>query len=242
MLRSAFVVASVCLIFGASCLPNFGTTEVTISVEDGGFSPVDLDITAIHNVGSGVTLSTQKPAAVTIEPTYIGEMQLYGCFDLGTAANTDYCLSADLISASVVQVYFDVNHNGNLSDDGGPIVNEGSSLFGAAIDIPWTQLVAESPFTSDFTIWVYSGNLWGEPAERIMEHYSRTQLAGNVELAGIQYPAYLADRNTNDGDLTNDGVYIDVNKDGTIDDTTEWFASDQAVTILGNQYIFRIGW
>lgn len=239
MLRLLSILVVACLLSGANCL---SATDVTVSVADDGFVPVDLEMTATHAFNTGAVLSPDKPAAVTAEPVYQGGRHYYGYFNMGTAANHRYYFSVDILSSVLVHMYFDLNHNGNLADDGGPILNEGTGLFAARINIPFHQLVAESAFTGDFATWVYGSDFTTNEDNQIIEHYSRTQLKGTVRLGGQVYTAYLADRGYNDADLTNDGIYIDLDGNGTIDDTEEWFWADQLVNINGKNYEFHIAW
>jgi hypothetical protein len=240
MSRSLWLLSLAALLSGATCIPQV-STEVTVSVAGDGFTATEMEVVAIYDL-SYPPLSQTKPAGILVEPSYSGERQLYGWYNLGTTSNKQYYFIVDLVSPSQLGVYFDRNHNGDLSDDGGPIANQGTSLFAAAVIIPHQQLAPESPFSSDFLIWIYASPVQGSMTNGFMDHYSRTQYKGSVSLNGQTYTAYLADRGPNDADLTNDGIYIDLNRDGAIDDATEWFPADHDVSLPVGTFRFHIGW
>ena len=120
-------------------------------------------------------------------------------------------------------VYFDANQNGNLTDDGKPLTNQGSGIFATTIHLPFRRLVRDAPFPGDFTLWFFTNDsMWPRGA---VAHYSRTQLKGTVYVDGHAYMAYIADAGENDTDLTNDGISVDVNGDGEINRQQEFFSA-----------------
>jgi hypothetical protein len=211
---------------------------VHVSIREGGFSPIEMRIAARWNVSTPLT--AEAPEVIRREPPYHGSRQMYGLLTLGTTANNAYAFAMDLIDGPHPVLYFDVNRNGDLTDDGGPLTNQGSGIFATTIRIPFHRVLKEAHFPGHFVLWFFTNeSLWRRGA---VAHYSRTQLQGTVRIAGASYVAYLADTDGNDADFTNDGIAVDLNGDGKIDSTTERFLPHQVARIRDQNYAFRITW
>ena len=65
------------------------------------------------------------------------------------------------------------------------------------------------------------------------------RLAGTILIDGNRYSAYLIDTGYNDADLTNDGIAIDLNRDGKIGREE---SSKETHVIEGKRYTFDIAW
>jgi hypothetical protein len=70
-------------------------------------------------------------------------------------------------------------------------------------------------------------------------HYSRTALKGTISVNGRHYTAYVIDTGYNDADLTNDGIAIDLNGDGRIN---EGEGPAKAFLIGKRRYRFVVTW
>jgi hypothetical protein len=203
-----------------------------------GFTPVVMKVAASWNTST--PLSPTAPSRIFKEPRYQGSSQRYGTLRLGTQTNPLYDFVFDLIPAPHPLVYFDANQNGDLTDDGKPLTNQGSGIFASTIHLPFRHLVRDAPFADDFSLWFFTNDsLWPRGA---VAHYSRTQLKGTVAVEGHTYVAYIADAGENDADLTNDGISVDINGDGKIDRQQEFFPPGQVAYIHGKEYIFVITW
>jgi hypothetical protein len=213
-------------------------TPVEVSIRRDGFTPVEMKVAARWNTPT--PLSPTPPARITKHPVYQGSSQRYGTLRLGTRENTLYDFVFDLISGPHPIVYFDANQNGDLSDDGKPLTNQGSGIFASVITLPFRRLVGEVSFPGDYILWFFTNDsLWQRHA---IAHYSRTQLKGTVQIAGKAYVAYIADAGNNDADLTNDGLSVDLNGNGAIDRHEEYFPPDKVAHIHGQDYAFVITW
>lgn len=71
-------------------------------------------------------------------------------------------------------------------------------------------------------------------------HYSQTQLRGSAAIQDQTYTAYLADTRINDGDFTNDGIYLDIDGDGKINSETEHIGFGKTLDLGGQSYRFLI--
>jgi hypothetical protein len=213
-------------------------TPVPVAIRQSGFTPVVMQVAVSWNTST--PLSPLAPSRIHKEPVYQGSSQRYGTLRLGTQKDSLYDFVFDLISGPHPVVYFDANQNGNLTDDGKPLTNQGSGIFATTIHLPFRRLVRDAPFPGDFTLWFFTNDsMWPRGA---VAHYSRTQLKGTVYVDGHAYMAYIADAGENDTDLTNDGISVDVNGDGEINRQQEFFPPGQVAHIHGKEYVFVITW
>ena len=185
-------------------------------------------------------LSNKRPIGIVKEPPYQGNNQKYGNLQLGTQDNKTYYFAFDLIEGTHPVLYFDRNQNGDLTDDGGPLYNQGSGIFATEIKLPIRQLIKELNKHKDFSIWFFTNDLsW---KKGYVNHYSRTKMKGNVTINGKTYMAYISERKTNDADFTNDGIYLDINGNGKIERLTEFIKPGHVLRIDGKEYLFKIYW
>lgn len=225
--------------------PNYGKAAKTspvhgipvkISIAEDGFRPIGMTVAASWN--ESTPLFAEPPETIRREPSYRGESQRYGHLMLGTGEDPRFDFVFDLVAGPNPLLYFDLNQNGDLTDDGGPIRNQGTGIFAAAIDIPFSRIMPQLPLDGPLTIWFFTNDsLW---AKGRTAHYCRTQLKGDVVIGGQHYTAYIADSGVNDADFTNDGIQIDLDGNGEIDRKTERFRPGQPAMIDGAAYRFHI--
>lgn len=173
-----------------------------------------------------------------LEPTYRGGEQWYGYLRLGSPARS-FRFVLDHLPGGQFEMWFDANANRDLRDDQGPLVNEGDGYggpgaFATTLRIPWSILSTHAPFDGDFKIWFFSNEAGWKTGHRV-SHYSRTQLRGRVLVNGQPHTAWLVDHGYNDTDLTNDGIYVDFNRDG-MSDREEWIPN---LNMIGD-YAFAV--
>ena len=179
----------------------------------GDFSPVGMTIAAMSGYHSRLT--NEPPQDILKEPRYRGKRQKYGRLVLGTHDNKTYYFVLDLRKGPHPVLYFDKNGNRDLTDDGPPLKNRGTGIFGTTISIPIRRLIKELDSRKNFQIWFFTNKaLW---PKGITRHYSRTQMKGRVIVNGKPYLAYIAEREANDADFTNDGICVDLNGNGKIE-------------------------
>ncbi len=231
-------------------LPGKGLTNgilispgiVNLSIGSHGFSPVNFKGSATSD-SLNIKLTKKKYNGINAEPDYSGMVQWYGYMDLGNRHNRRFYLVLDLQRDETFVMYFDKNKNGNLTDDGKPLLNKGSGDggpggFARQLSIPWPILIENSPFEGDFNIWFFSNKSgWGR-GNRV-SHYSQTQLEGRLSIAGNEYMVLLVDKGYNDADLTNDGVRIDLNGNDKIDRDER---ASNTHEINGQNYTFDVMW
>ena len=89
-------------------------------------------------------LNKVKPDAVTAVPDFRGGEQWYGYLKLGNFENNTFYFVMDVISPKEMRMFFDINNNGRLDDDGPALVNvgkfnEGDSGFATRMRSRWRR-------------------------------------------------------------------------------------------------------
>ncbi len=212
-----------------------GVTKKRIFIGKQGFTPVEMNL----RLGGRqrVTLTPKKPESILKEPLYKGPLQLYGQVSLGTMTRP-FQFVFDRLDAPHSLLYFDLNRNGDLTDDGTPAVNKWDHVFGSSIYIPFKKLIKETEMKGAYRTWIYMKD--SHVKKRIASRYSCTQLKGAIDLDGQTYTAYIADAGNHDADYTNDGITIDLDHNGAIDIRKEYFPPRQIARIGNHEYAFEI--
>ena len=217
--------------------PIAGLTPVPISIRSS-FKPVRM--TVVARSSEGPPLRTEPPPEIAKEPLYDGKTQLYGSLALGTVESNIYWYALDLVDKSHPVLYFDNNQNGDLSDDGPPLTNRGRGLFATTISIPFSRLTGDDSLPGDYQLWFFTNkSLWPKKKVRF---YSVTQWQGQVDVAGRRLMAIIGERGRNDAYFTNDGIYLDLNRNGKIDARIEYVGPHEALMIEERSYQFEISW
>ncbi len=184
--------------------------------------------------------SETRPPEISAEPDYRGAVQRYGRLRLGTGPDPDYHFVFDVPDAPHPVVYFDRNKNGDLTDDGPPLTNEGTGIFAARIDLPFKRLIRETDFEASYTLWFFvNDSAW---KRGFANHYARTHLEGDVTLNGERLRAYILETGLHDADFTNDGISFDLDGNGKIDRRTEHVKPGDIFRYKGRFYQFEVRW
>ena len=204
----------------------------------------DFDPIRMHTLGNWrpftSPLSDKHPERIIREPQYRGSSRKYSSMQLGTGENKTYSFILDLLDDSHPVLYFDKNQNGDFTDDGEPLVNQGSGWFATEVNLPLRRLIKELNTDGLFSIWLFINE--SSRKKGYANHYSRTKMKGSVLINDRTYLAYIGDRGINDADFTNDGIYIDLDSNGKIERNKEHIKPGQAVRIDGREFIFDINW
>ena len=219
---------------------NEANKTISISIIKDGFAPAPSRFGTYS--GYQTKLSEKRPDKIAKEPVYAGRKQWYGRLDLGTQENKGHYFCLDLQENGQFLLYFDRNKNADLSDDGSALRNEGSGGggpggFACLISVPWSRLVDAVSFEGDFDSWLFCNEgSWGSSA---ISHYSNTSLMGRVAIGDEVYEGLLIDTKYNDGDLTNDGISIDLNRNGRVDKDER---PRSKYVLDGTTYEFEVTW
>ncbi len=197
-----------------------------------GFRPVGFRIGAVSR---SIALSKQPGRRMHRLPGFTASEQRYGVIRL--AHGREYGFALDL-AASGYRMHLDLNRNGDLRDDGKPLLNQGKGLFATKLILPLDQVSGIPRLKGDYRLWLFTNPASWKRGRMLF--YSMTQLQGQLQLKGQRYTAYLADNGPVDGDYRNDGISIDLNGDGKIDRRSELFSQGKPVLMDGEGYSFRI--
>ncbi len=206
-------------------------TQLNVSIGLG-FRPAGFRIGAVSR---SITLSDLPGKNIHRLPRFDAPKQRYGVIRLANGREHGFALE---MAASGYRLFFDHNRNGDLRDDGEPLLNQGKGLFASKILLPLAQVSGIPELQGDYTLWLFTNP--GNWKRHKMLFYSMTQLQGELLLKGKRYTAYLADNGPVDGDYRNDGISIDLNGDGKIDRRSERFPPGKTALINGQAYSFRI--
>jgi hypothetical protein len=166
-----------------------------------------------------------------------GRILRYGELKLGPSGGRRYPFVIDLGTRGGL-LWLDRNRNGDFLDDGEPLPNQGSGGFATAIEIPLRELYLGQRGVRAFVVWLYLDEQGLELSRA--GAYSRTQAQGRVFLDGIPHAAWIVDQGVNDADLTNDGIYVDLDRNGEVDPESERIGPDQGVWVAGRPTRFEI--
>ncbi len=197
-----------------------------------GFRPVGFKIAAVSHF---LNFNNKPNRRIHRLPRFLSTDQLYGLFRLGDGQKYDFVLD---LASSGFRMFVDRNQNGDLSDDGKPLLNESNGIFATRLSLPLNRVTGISQLKGDYSLWIYATPvLW---KRKQMSYYSMTQMRGEIILKGKRYAVFLADSGPVDGDYRNDGINIDINGNGKIEGIYEFFPIGDTVYIDGVGYDFRI--
>ncbi len=169
-------------------------------------------------------LVADRPAAITKEPDYQGT-PMYGCIRVGNGPRNATLFAVDEPEKGMGRVFFDLNQNGDLTDDGTGEWEKVNVLDGVNIYMTIVPLHAswgtplEETEGGEYHLFVYKRH--GATGGGYAKMSGR---AGDLPVGDKDYPAVLAE-STNDGlftvpasgDLTRRPVelHVDIDGDGT---------------------------
>lgn len=211
--------------------PGGESLQLDVSISKG-FRPVGFKIAAVPQA---IKLTAKPISRVHRLPRFSAPKQKYGLIKL--ARGLEFGFAIDL-SASGYKMYLDRNLNGDLSDDGPPLINQGRSLFASRLSFPLKVVAGIPSLKGEYQIWIYTNPDSWQRGEMLF--YSMTQLRGELLLKGKRYTAFLADNGPVDGNYHNDGINIDLDGNGKIDRAAEFFPGTGPALIDNVSYTFRI--
>ncbi len=194
-----------------------------------GFRPAGFRIAAQSH---SLALSAESPPGVRLAATGgragFGQLRLQG--------GRDYLLVL-VEEGGAPRLYVDRNRNGDLRDDGPPLLNEGTGGFAASLRLPLREVTGQ-PLDGAYDLWIYRDE---RRADRL-HAYARTQLAGELTLGGRRVPAVVADNLVLDADYTNDGIALDLDGDGQFRGARELIPPGGTVEVDGAACRLRVAW
>ncbi len=180
--------------------------------------------------GLPMSLRDNPPDGLSVSANLSGHRQLWGRIPFHQGGPMDFVI--DLRNAGPVLIA-DLNRDGDLGNDVLEFPTRGSGYFGVLLKLPMGEISGVPALSGvDYTLWLYAKR---EDLDKgVLRYYPRTQLGGEIRLGGEAYPAWLSDNLKTDGDYRNDGISIDLDRDGGINRPQEYFAPGKPV-ILGDR-------
>jgi hypothetical protein len=199
-----------------------------------GFKPVNFQMAAVsHHTPLGV----HPPAALKRWPSLNPQPLRYGALQFASGAQILLVLDTSITG---YRLFADRNGNGDLTDDGPEFGNQGSGLFAATLRLPMALVSGRRDLGEEYLLWLFTSDKERPPAS--ISYYARTQLQGEVSLPMGRFTAFLADNQPIDGNFTNDGIAIDLDRDGRIDLGNEFFPPGRPAQIGGKRYRFSVSY
>lgn len=178
---------------------------------------------------SGIRLTDAPCKRPRREPDYLGQVG-YGCIGLGAAGDRLFLLALDRPAGKPWRLYFDGDNDGDLTNDGGPLFNQGTGKFAYPVE---ARIKVVGPGGSLLTV-PYRLWLWADAEAREMRFYAQAHFAGTLAVGSRRYAIAAFEARAHDGLFHEDGLWIDADGDGRFGDG-EHFADGAVVGIGGRQ-------
>jgi hypothetical protein len=219
---------------GAPVRPENGNLRVDIyrqfKYQDTGW-PLHLSVGQTEARGP----DTRPFETLVAEPAYASSEVLYGYLLLGNGFDPRYTWVIDERNRPTWVVWFDRNNNEDLTDDGPPLLNQGTGKLAVDLGLP-VEIVGRSGevMRQPYHLWFWvNENPKGSEYQRPLaaRFYARCHYAGRVELAGRVHVAVAFEESRHDALFADAGLFIDLDDDGRLDRTTEHFLDGERVRV-----------
>ena len=218
-------------------------------VPDGGTIAVDI-YTQFQYVERGfpLSLSTGQSRAIGLgsrpyenlidQPEFTSPRVLYGYLPLGNGSDTKISFAIDELERPTWVLYVDKNNNEDLTDDGPPLRNQGTGAL--ATQVPLTLEIVTSSgqaHLAPYRIWFWARRR----NDNITAHfYTRCHYRGQLLWQSNTYKMIAFEQFNHDGLYRESGLWIDLNKDGALDQNSEHFLDGETVTLGANTFQLQL--
>lgn len=189
-------------------------------------------------------LDTRPQERLYPEPRYESTGVLYGFIRLGNGRDPRISFVLDEIERPAWVLWVDKNNNQDLTDDGPPLANEGSGFMGATVNLHFeVERRGSQPVRRPYRIWFWvneNKNARPGPARYSARFYAVCHYAGRVELLGESFDAVAFEERAHDGLLEEDGIWIDLDRDGKFKRPAEHFVDGEEVRTARGGWQLRI--
>lgn len=127
-------------------------------------------------------------------------------------------------------LYIDSNNNEDLTDDVGPYANQDATEF--AVEVPLNaEVITDSGnrITRPYQLYMWISN-------GVVQFYATCHYAGEIQVGGQTFSAVAFESFNHDALYRENGLFIDLDDNGSIDVETEYFQDQQMVTVGGQPY------
>jgi len=178
-------------------------------------------------------LSTEPRSPLVLPAGRSQQDLLFGQIVLGNAEDNrfDFALASD---DGRWAMHVDADNDEDLSDDGPPLYNEGTGPILATsleLDVD-VRLDGSGSVSRPYALWIW----FRESSSRTTPYgrmYARHHYRGAVELGGERYDATAFERNGHDALLKDDGVCIDLSRDGECQEDDELYFHGDVIRLTG---------
>lgn len=147
------------------------------------------------------------------EPEYASERPLYGTILFGNSEDNWFTVVIDQVPEQGKIAYFDKNNNEDLTDDGGPVLNQWNEAdrneyFSGDVEFPYE---VRDPTTAEK--YPRISHLFLRQAEGWLAYSTAGCYLGKVMIGDQEYAAAAYDNINPDGLYREEGIYVDLNHD-----------------------------
>ncbi|GAB6040596.1 hypothetical protein [Endothiovibrio diazotrophicus] len=183
---------------------------------------------------SPLHLAAQRPAELGREPAYRGT-PFYGRLPLGSGPHSRIVVALDA-AGEPWRFYVDRNLNHDLSDDGPPVEKAPNGRGAAGVELDLNIPLKDEATTRPYRVWLFAR--YQEQRWRAA-FYARCHYAARLRLGRGIYTAVAFEQRRHDGRFADDGLWIDLDRDGKLV-PAEHFADGDRVTVDGHRYLLRL--
>lgn len=181
-----------------------------------------------------VGLTTVPFEVFSRQPKYSSAKPLYGYLKLGNSADKVVSFVMDEVEKPNWIIYVDKNNNEDLTDDGGPMRNQGTGKMAAEVALNIDIVMPDNTAVKE------PYNLWFFVNDSGTYFYAKCHWAGAVSVGGATYDAVAYEETSHDGLYKDSGVCIDLNRDQKCAKETELFKDGETITSGGKTYTVRL--
>lgn len=178
-------------------------------------------------------LDTRPHEALRAEPRYQSQNVLYGYLTLGDGPDPRISFALDERERPTWVLWVDKNNNKDLTDDGPPLRNQGTGFMAATVSL-WVDFVTRDSgvVRRPYRLWFWVNEAKNAPPGTppyAARFYATCHYAGRVDLGGEVFDAVAFEQGNHDGLLAEDGIWIDLDRDGKFKPPTEHFHDGEEI-------------
>jgi hypothetical protein len=186
------------------------------------------------------------------EPAYRATNVLYGYLPLGNAPDNKFSFVIDDLDQETWSVWVDTNNNNDLTDDGPPLRNEGTGQLAATVNLEVQVITpANERIRRPYQLWFWVNERQPEgefqtdsPDEvdraKTPRFYATCHYEGEVSIQGESYTVIAFETRNHDALYRANGLWIDLNRDGKLDEKTEHFGHRAPLRVGDKKYELRL--
>jgi hypothetical protein len=190
---------------------------------------------------SAVGLRFKPYETLTKEPKYSSANVLYGYFVLGNSEDNKISFAIDNMGNEQYVYYVDKNNNEDLTDDGPP----GKFGVDVSLDVDVISLTGEKiirPYKFYFGIRNKNFTDNSITDNTVPKLYSKCHYKGQVIIGGEKFDAVAYEYDKHNALYQESGLWVDLNKDGKMDQDKEHFGNGETLTVMGRQYTLGLNY